>query len=117
METMVLAAAVLAFAVVLIGVGLAARMERLPRNRWLGIRVAAVQANDDAWRNGHHAAAGAIIAAAGPPLLLAAALLVMPPNRAADWLLVYIVVGVVTGGLIGVAVRQATRAATETTSS
>lgn len=115
MEITVLAAALLVFAVVLVGVGLAGLTERLPRNRWVGVRVPAVRASDAAWRAGHRAAAGPILAAAGPPLLLAAALLIMPPTLVQEWLLVYIAVGLVTGGLIALAVRQADRAAQEIT--
>lgn len=111
MEVQILALAMLVFAVVLVAVGVAGLTERLPRTRWIGIRVPAVQASDEAWRAGHRAAAGAIIAAAGPPLLLAIALIAEPPGLVGDWLLIYIVVGVVTGGLIALAVRQADRAA------
>ncbi|MEA2027158.1 MAG: SdpI family protein, partial [Chloroflexota bacterium] len=84
--------------------------ERLPRNRWIGLRVAAVRANDDTWRAGHHAAGGALIAAAGPPLLLGITLIARPPVQIEDWFLAYAVVGVVTGGLIAMAPRQAERA-------
>jgi hypothetical protein len=76
--------------------------------------VASVQADDKAWRAGHRAASGAIVAAAGPPLLLAVALIAMPPAEVGDWFPVYAVVGVITGGLIALAVRQADRAAKET---
>ncbi len=117
MQITILAVTVLILAIVLIGVGLAGGAGRLPRSRWLGIRTQSVQASDDAWRAGHHAASGAIMAAAGPPLLLALALLAMPPSQVQDWLLVYVVVGLVTGGLIALGVRQADRAAEEVSKS
>jgi len=112
-EILVLAIALFILAAVLFFVGLAGRTERLPRNRLIGIRVPVVQASDEGWRVGHRAAASALMAAAGPPLLLAVALIVRPPDEVADWLLVYVVVGLVTGGLIALAVRQADRAAEE----
>jgi hypothetical protein len=113
MDITILAVAMIVLAAALVGVGLAGLTERLPRNRWIGVRVASVQASDEAWRAGHRAASGAVMAAAGPPLLLAVALIASPPEVVDDWLLVYIVVGVVTGGLIALAVRQADRAAQE----
>jgi hypothetical protein len=111
METAVLALALLVFAVALVAVGVAGLAERLPRNRWIGVRSPAVQRSDEAWRVGHRAGGAALVAAAGPPLLLAAALIARPPDEVADWFLVYAVVGVITGGLIALAVRQADRAA------
>lgn len=113
MDITILAAGLLILAVVLVGVGLAGLTERLPRNRWVGVRVPSVQESEAAWCAGHRAAAGAVMAAAGPPLLLAVALIASPPEKVDDWLLVYIVVGVITGGLIALAVRQADRAAQE----
>ena len=110
-EISIVAIALLILSAVLIGVGLAGLTERLPRNRWAGIRVSSVQASDAAWRAGHRAAAGAVMAAAGPPLLLAVALIAVPPAELEDWFLIYAVVGVITGGLIALAVRQADRAA------
>ena len=110
METTILAAALLALAVALAAVGLAGIAERLPRNRWIGLRAAGVRADDDTWRTGHRAAGGALIAAAGPPLLLGIALIARPPAQIEDWFLAYAVVGVVTGGLIAMATRQAERA-------
>ncbi len=110
MEITILAILLLVVAVVLAGVGIAAVTERLPRNRWLGVHSASMRGDDEAWRIGHRAAGGALIAAAGPPLLLAVALLAAPPEEAADWFLFYAVVGVVTGGLIALASRQADRA-------
>lgn len=113
-EIVIVAAALFLLAAALVVVGLAGLTERLPRNRWVGIRSASVQVDEEAWRAGHRAASGAIMAAAGPPLLLAIALIAMPPARLGDWFLVYAVVGVITGGLIALAVRQAGRAARET---
>jgi|GEM_PF-3032414 len=110
METTIFAIVLLVAAVVLAGVGIAAVTERLPRNRWLGLRAESMR-DDDAWRVGHRAAGGTLIAAAGPALLLAVALLAAPPDEAADWFLIYALVGVVTGGLIALAARQADRAA------
>jgi hypothetical protein len=112
MDTTILALALLLLAVTLAGVGLAGVLERLPRNAWVGLRVDVVRRDDHAWRVGHLAAGPALMAAAGPPLLLAVALLVAPPEEVADWFLFYAVVGVVTGGLIALAARQA-RAAVE----
>ena len=109
-ETTLVALAILALAVALAGVGLAGRTGRLPRNRWIGLRTAAVRASDEAWLVGHRAASGPLLAAAGPPLLLAAALLASPPQALEDWFLVYAVVGVITGGLIALAARQARQA-------
>lgn len=107
-----LALASLVTAVVLATVGIAGVAERLPRNRWLGVRTDAIgEGNDDTWRIAHRAAGGALIAAAGPPLLLGVALLAAPPDEANDWFIIYAAVGVITGGLIALAVRQADRAA------
>jgi len=111
MQITVLAIALLVLAVVLVSVGVAGLTERLPRNGWLGIRTKIVQRDDEAWRVGHRAAGAALITAAGPPLLLAVALLVAPPAEIEDWFLIYAAVGVVTGGLIALSVRQADRAA------
>jgi uncharacterized membrane protein len=111
MQITLLAMALLVLAVGLVFVGVAGLTERLPRNRWLGIRTQTVRRDDEAWRLGHRAAGAALITAAGPPLLLAVALLVAPPAETEDWFLVYAVVGVVTGGLIALSVRQADRAA------
>lgn len=107
MDTNVLALALLVLAMALAGVGLAGVTERLPRNRWIGLRVDVLRADDAAWRIGHRAGGAALIAAAGPPLLLAVALLASPPAEIADWFLLYALVGVVTGGLIALAARQA----------
>jgi len=109
-EIDLIALALLLLALALAGVGVAGRTERLPRNRWIGLRTAAVRADEESWRIGHHAASGALIVAAGPPLLLAAALVAAPPEALEDWLLVFAVVGVVTGGLIALASRQAQNA-------
>jgi len=112
MEITVLALASLVTAVVLAAVGIAGVTERLPRNRWLGVRTDAIgEGDDDTWRIAHRAAGGALIAAAGPPLLLGVALLAAPPDEANDWFIIYAAVGVITGGLIALAVRQADRAA------
>lgn len=113
METTILAMAMLILAAALLIVGVAGLTERLPYSRWLGIRVPSVQASETAWRSGHRAAAAPMLAAAGPPLLLAGTLLSSPPALVQDWLLAYIVVGLLTGGLIALAVRQADRAARE----
>lgn len=113
MEVTLLALAMFLLAVVLVIIGVAGLTERLSRRRWIGIRTAATQASDKAWRAGHRAAGGAIIAAAGPPLLLAVGLVARGPEAVEDWLLVYVVVGLVTGGLIALAVRQTDRAASD----
>ena len=110
METTVLGLALLLLAGALVGIGVAGLTERLPRNRWIGLRTEAVRTDDEAWRLGHRAAGPALIAAAGPPLLLGLALLAIPPDEVADWLLVYALVGVITGGLIALATRGAQRA-------
>ncbi len=110
MDTTLIALALLLLAVALAAIGLAGITERLPRNRWIGLRSAALRDDDEAWRIGHRASGGALIAAAGPPLLLGIALLVAPPEAGEDWFLIYAVVGLVTGGLIALASRQATRA-------
>ena len=107
METTLVAVALLALAVALAGVGLAGLTERLPRNRWIGLRTAGVREDDEAWRVAHKAAGGPLIVAAGPPLLLGAALIATPPDALEDWLLFLAVVGVVTGGLIALASRRA----------
>lgn len=113
LEITIVAVALLILTALMIAIGLAALTERLPRNRWVGIRVASVQVDEKAWRAGHRAASAAVMAAAGPPLLLAVALIAVPPGELQDWFLVYAVVGVITGGLIALAVRQADRAAQE----
>jgi hypothetical protein len=107
METTLVAVALLVLAAALAGIGLAGVTERLPRNRWIGLRTAGVRDDDEAWRIGHKAAGGPLTVAAGPPLLLGAALIVSPPDALEDWLLFLAVVGVVTGGLIALASRQA----------
>ncbi len=112
METTLVALALIALAVALVAVGLAGVFERLPRNRWLGLRTAGVQDDDESWRIGHRAAGGALIAAAGPPLLLGLALIAAPPQNLEDWLLILIAVGLITGGLLALASRQAQRALT-----
>ena len=109
MEVTVLALALLVLAAALAGVGLAGLTERLPRNRWIGLRIASLRADDEAWRIGHRASGATLITAAGPPVLLGLGLLVAPPALVADWLPAYAVVGVVTGGLIALAARQAER--------
>ena len=67
-------------------------------------------ADDEAWRIGHRAAGPALMAAAGPPLLLGVALIVAPPAALEDWFLFMAVVGVATGGLLALGVRQAREA-------
>jgi len=114
METTIIALAMLILASALATIGIAGAIERLPRNRWAGLRMQAMLEDDDAWRIGHKAAGPALIAAAGPPLLLGVALLAVPPETVEDWFLVYAVVGVMTGGLIALAARQARRAIEET---
>lgn len=113
METTLIALALLVLAAALAAIGFAGVTERLPRNRWLGLRTQALRDDDEAWRIGHRASGGMLIAAAGPPLLLAVALIASPPAEAEDWFLIYAVVGVVTGGLIALAVRQADSAVRE----
>lgn len=110
METTIVGVALLLLAVALAGVGLAGLRERLPRNRWIGLRIAGVRDDDERWRLSHRASGPALITAAGPPLLLGAALIVAPPEDLTDWLVVLIVVGLVTGGLLALAARQARQA-------
>ena len=110
MEVAVLALALLMLATALAGVGVAGLTERLPRNRWIGLRIASLRTDDEAWRIGHRASGATLVTAAGTPLLLGVALLVSPPALVADCLPAYAVVGVVTGGLIALAARQAERA-------
>lgn len=110
METAFVAIALLALAVALAGIGVAGVLERLPRNRWIGLRTAEVRRDDASWRTGHRAAGGALIAAAGPSLLLGVALIAAPPEQLEDWLLVMMAVGLITGGLLALASRQAQHA-------
>lgn len=110
MDTTLLAVTLLATAVILAVVGVLAVIERLPRNRVLGLRATSMREDDEAWRLGHRAAGATLIAAAGPPLLVGLALLVSPPDKVDDWFLVYAVVGILTGGLIALAGRQAANA-------
>ncbi len=110
METTIVALALLGLAIALAAVGLAGVTERLPRNRWIGLRTIGVRKDDESWRIGHRAAGAAIIAAAGPPLLLGVALIAAPPENLEDWLLILIVVGLITGGLLALASRQAQNA-------
>ena len=110
METTIVAIALLTLAVVLAAVGLAGVLERLPPNRWIGLRAPVVRADDAAWRIGHRAAGATLIAAAGPPLLLAVALIAAPPEQLEDWLVILIAAGLITGGLLALASRQAQRA-------
>jgi hypothetical protein len=108
-EVTLVAVALLVLAVALAGIGLAGLTERLPRNRWVGLRTAGIRDDDEAWRVGHRAAGPALVAAAGPPLLLGVALIAAPPDRLEDWFLYMAVVGVLTGGLLALAARQAQR--------
>ena len=110
MEMMLVGLALLALAVALTAVGLAGLAERLPRNRWIGLRTAEVHADDESWRAGHHAAGSALIAAAAPALLLGVALIAAPPEQLEDWLVALILAGLITGGLLALASRQARRA-------
>lgn len=114
MEVTLVALALLLLAVALAGIGLAGLTERLPRNRWIGLRIAGIRDDDDAWRIGHRAAGPALMAAAGPPLLLGVALLAAPPAALEDWFLFMAVVGVATGGLLALAARQARAAMSPT---
>ena len=107
METTLIAVALLALSAALAGVGLAGLADRLPPNHPLGLRNRALRADDVAWRRGHAAAGRALLAAAGAPLLLAVVLLVSPPEAVGDWLPAYALVGLLTGGLIALGVRQA----------
>ena len=107
METTLIALALLALSAALAGIGLAGLTGRLRRNPWIGLRNRALRADDVAWRTGHAAAGRALLAAAGAPLLLAVVLLVSPPEAVGDWLPVYALVGLLTGGLIALGVRQA----------
>jgi hypothetical protein len=107
METTLIAVALLALSAALAGVGLAGLTGRLPRNHLIGLRNRTLRADDAAWRAGHAAAGRALLAAAGAPLLLAAVLLVSPPEAVGDWLPACALVGLLTGGLIALAVRQA----------
>ena len=110
MEVTLVALALLLLAVALAGIGLAGLTQRLPRNRWIGLRTTGIRDDDRAWRIGHRAAGPALIAAAGPPLLLGVALIVAPPAALEDWFLFMAVVGVATGGLLALGVRQAREA-------
>jgi hypothetical protein len=110
METTLVAIALLLLAGVLAGIGLAGITERLPRNRWIGLRTAKIRHDDEAWRVGHRAAGAALIAAAGPPLLVGVALIAAPPDELEDWWLALAALGLVTGGLLALALRQAKRA-------
>jgi len=116
MGTSLLALALLLFAGALAAVGIVGLGERLPQNRWIGLRVASLRTSQEAWRAGHRAAGASLVTAAGPALLLAVALVARPPAAVEDWLLIYVAVGLVSGGLIALASRQADRAAREVTS-
>ncbi|MEX1295077.1 MAG: SdpI family protein [Candidatus Limnocylindrales bacterium] len=109
-ETTIVAVALLVLAVALAGVGAAGITERLPRNRWVGLRVPAIRDDDASWQVGHRAAGPMIVAAAGPPLLLGVALIAAPPDRLQDWLIVLMVSGLITGGLLALAARSARQA-------
>lgn len=110
METTIVGLALLLLAAALAGVGFAGSRERLPRNRWIGLRIAGVRDDDVLWRRAHRASGAALIAAAGPPLLLGVALVAAPPENLEDWLIALIAVGLVTGGLLALAARQARQA-------
>ena len=107
MDVTLVALALLLLAVALAGIGLAGLTERLPRNRWIGLRSAGIRDDDEAWQTGHRAAGPALVAAAGPPLLLGVALIAAPPAALEDWFLFMAVVGVATGGLLALGARQA----------
>ena len=111
MEVTIVALALLVLAAALAGVGVAGLAGRLPRNRVVGMRVEALRGSDEAWRAGHRASGVALILAAIPPAVVGVAMLIEPPTAVGDWMLVYAVAGVITGGLIALASRQADRAA------
>jgi len=110
METTLVGLALLALAGALVAIGLAGMAERLPRNRWIGLRTAGLRDDDEAWRAGHRAAGGALIVAAGPPLLVGVALIATPPDALEDWWLVLAALGIITGGLLALASRKAQNA-------
>ncbi len=79
-DDMLVGLALLLLAGGLAAIGLAGLMERLPRNRWIGLRVAGIREDDAAWRTAHRAAGPSLMAAAGPPLLMGVALIAAPPD-------------------------------------
>jgi uncharacterized membrane protein len=112
-DDMLVGLALLLLAGALAAVGLAGLMERLPRNRWIGLRIVGIRDDDAAWRTAHRAAGPSLIAAAGPPLLLGVALMAAPRDTLQDPFLFLAVVGVATGGLLALGVRQAQAAISE----
>ena len=61
---LVVAVVLFILAVVVAAIGVAALAERLPRNRWVGIRTAGTLRDEDAFRLGNRVAAPAILASA-----------------------------------------------------
>ncbi len=106
-DDMLVGVALMLLAGGLAAIGLAGLMERLPRNRWIGLRLARIREDDAAWRTAHRAAGPSLIAAAGPPLLLGVALIAAPPDTLQDPFLFLGLVGIATGGLLALGVRQA----------
>jgi uncharacterized membrane protein len=73
-DMVVPAVVVAAGGVALAAIGVLARMSRLRRNRFAGIRTRATLSSDEAWRAGHNAAASYLIAAGIAWIAAAAAL-------------------------------------------
>jgi uncharacterized membrane protein len=112
-DVLILTVALIILSVVLAAIGIAGLSAKLPKNPVMGVRVKSVQASEDAWEAGHRAAGISLILAAIPPAVVAGAMVLNPPAEIQDWILVYALAGVITGGLIALSVKQADRAARE----
>lgn len=70
------------------GTGIAARAGRLPRNGWVGIRIASTLQSDAAWQAGHRAGAVAMIIGGFAAMACAVVAMWVPSEDAAfGWVL------------------------------
>lgn len=85
----------------------AIRRNRLPRNPWIGIRLPALMASDEAWEKGHRAAAGPLLSMAPAGVVLAVGSLFLSGSLSAATALVALLLQFLS---LGLAVRAAMRA-------
>jgi hypothetical protein len=112
----VLAAVLLAASLVVAVVGVLAALQRLPRNRVIGVRTGWTMARVDAFRRANRVAAPAFTGAGGLGLVAGVTALLSPVTAAAVTLLVVGAVGLLVllgvGGVLGGRYAEADREAT-----